>query len=440
MVDRNARALPGPLKRSLRHEEWAERKPWLVPLLYVALAAALGLRGPELGSRLLGPLVSPIGSGGAIALLSAIASGMMAFTGIVFSLVFVALQFGSSSYSPRLLRVLPARRLLWHAMGVFAGTFLYALLAIRAADLAGREGINAVAVWVGLTWLVASIVLLAFLVPAVQGLSIARVLPLLGRRGAEAVGRVYPRPFDPRRPPRLVLEPGRARRLVRNEGRPGYLAAIDEVGLVEAAREAGGALLIQHAIGDYLAHGEPLALAVGGRPEIAASRAGRCLLVASDRLIETDPAYALRLLVDAAIRALSPAINDPTTAVMVLDQIEPLLRSLGAADLEVGRVCDAEGTLRLVYPTSSWEDLLLLGLAEIQQYGRDSIAVERRLGALLESLGPWLPEPRRGALRRFAARRRERIREAFGGSGSAAEAEQADRQGLGHGERRADSP
>jgi uncharacterized membrane protein len=142
--------------------------------------------------------------------------------------------------------------------------------------------------------------------------------------------------------------------------------------------------------------------------------------------------HALRLLVDIAIRALSPAINDPTTAVRALDRIEAILRRLGSSDLDIGRVRDASGALRLVYPAATWEDYLALGVTEIQLYGAGAVQIERRLAALFRLLRDAVPPARRAAVDAVARERAERIRESFPAGPLRDAAEGPDRQGIGH--------
>jgi uncharacterized membrane protein len=106
----------------------------------------------------------------------------------------------------------------------------------------------------------------------------------------------------------------------------------------------------------------------------------------TERTFEQDPKYPIRLLVDIAIKALSPAINDPTTAVQAIDQIEDLLRRLGRHDLDAGFAKDDNGVLRLIVPMPTWEDYLTLAFDEIRQYGATSVQVMRRLRAALIGL------------------------------------------------------
>ena len=94
--------------------------------------------------------------------------------------------------------------------------------------------------------------------------------------------------------------------------------------------------------------------------------------------MEQDPAFAFRIIVDIASKGLSPAINDPTTAVLALDQIHHLLRNVGQRWLDDDRVRDSQGRLRLIYRTPGWEDFVHLAVTEIRHYGGTSIQIARR--------------------------------------------------------------
>jgi uncharacterized membrane protein len=121
-------------------------------------------------------------------------------------------------------------------------------------------------------------------------------------------------------------------------------------------------------------------------------------VLGDERTIDDDPAFALRTLVDVGIKALSPAVNDPTTAVQSLDRIEDLLRYAAAKHLSIGIVTDRHGAVRLVYPTPIWDDLVELGLDDIRAFGAGQYQVARRLRALLDTLLTELPEKRRPPL------------------------------------------
>ena len=124
-----------------------------------------------------------------------------------------------------------------------------------------------------------------------------------------------------------------------------------------------------------------------------------------ERTIEQDTAFALRILVDIAIRALSPAVNDPTTAVQVLGAVEDLLLRIGESDLTArGTLRDGGGDVRVLIATRGWDDLLALALTEIRDYGSTSTQVTRRLRALLEDLAVRVrPEHRAAVAEQLAA-------------------------------------
>jgi uncharacterized membrane protein len=150
-----------------------------------------------------------------------------------------------------------------------------------------------------------------------------------------------------------------------------------------------------------------------------------------ERTFEQDPKYAIRLLVDIAIKALSPAINDPTTAVQALDQIEDLLLRLGRRQLQVGTARDADGAPRLVIPGPTWEDFLMLAFDEIRFCGATSVQIMRRMRALISDLISALPKERHPALRHYQKRLDSTIARSFEDAEEQLEASIEDRQGLG---------
>jgi uncharacterized membrane protein len=158
----------------------------------------------------------------------------------------------------------------------------------------------------------------------------------------------------------------------------------------------------------------------------------RTVRLANSRTFEQDPKYAIRLLVDIAIKALSPAINDPTTAVQALDQIEDLLRRLGRRELDAGRAFDTNGVLRLIFPVPTWQDYLALAFDEIRQFGGMSVQVMRRLRAVLVGLADTVTvEERRAEVTRYLDHLSLDIGRSDFDDLDQAAALQEDRQGLG---------
>ena len=162
------------------------------------------------------------------------------------------------------------------------------------------------------------------------------------------------------------------------------------------ARQHACLVVFRHSVGDFVPVGAAILEVHGATlPTAAGEHLSTMLALGAERTIEQDPAFAIRVMVDIAIRALSPAVNDPTTAVQVLDHLGETLRLVGATDAAVRGCRPGTLTSGVIMPVRTWPDFLALGITEIREYGATSIQVMRRLRALLEELGELvLPENR----------------------------------------------
>jgi uncharacterized membrane protein len=399
----------------------------------VLLALALGYSVPHVRDRWLPDLGTDLGRDQLIAFLSSVATGMMAFTGVVLSILLVLPQFGTSAYTPRIVGSWVKNRRITNATGIFSGTFVYALMALRGVGVVEGSRSCALTMYVAFVWLMASLWMLARLASIFTELNHANVLRMLRQQGADAIERAYATPLSSGGADATTATaeaPGEgAAQVIVHDGPPLYVVRIDAPRLVSLAQELGVVLRLPFAQGDSLTGGAALALVYGRA--VPAKRLLASIELGPERDIGADPKYALRLLVDVGVRALSASVNDPTTAVQALDQIEALLTQLGNLELDVGHVRDARGELRLVYDTTSWEEYLELALAEIQHYGAASVQVERRLAALLAFLRDHVPAPRRAAVDLLAQQHVEAVAEALHGPSRTIGA-RGDRQGLGH--------
>jgi uncharacterized membrane protein len=147
--------------------------------------------------------------------------------------------------------------------------------------------------------------------------------------------------------------------------------------------------------------------------------------------MEQDPLFAFRILVDIAIKALSPAINDPTTGVLGVDQLQRLLRRAGRRDLRTDHVLGRNGKVRLILRTPNWEDFVHLTFTEIRFYGASNIQIARRLRASILDLMNALPTERHPALRRELKLLDEILEKSYSFPEDLALARIADSQGLG---------
>jgi uncharacterized membrane protein len=176
--------------------------------------------------------------------------------------------------------------------------------------------------------------------------------------------------------------------------------AFDAKGLASMAEKANCLIELVPQVGDFVAAEDPLFRVFQNGTKLSVDKVRRCVAVGQERTHEQDPALAFRIIVDIASKGLSPAINDPTTAVLAIDQLHHLLRKVGGRHLDEGVIRDNEGWVRLVYRTPDWEDFVHLAVTEIRQFGGPCIQIARRLRAMLENLIETLPEERRAPLRR----------------------------------------
>jgi len=417
----------------IRYRHYASHlSSWGIPASYALAAIAAGLTFPRIESHVLPGLVSALSVSSATAIYSSIASGMMALTGIVFSLAFVMVQFSATAYSPRLVLWIARDPVMSHALGIFTATFLYAVAALAGVDRSGSGKVPFVSLWLVVVLLTASVAMFIALIQRISLLQINRMLIFTGDQGRRVIATTYPS----MKPAVAVTGSDDFRaspctQTLIHHGSPRSIQAIVMPTLMNLAEESGGVIEMTAAVGDTVVESMPLLRVFGARLPMDERKLRNGIEVGEERTFEQDPKYAIRLLVDIAIKALSPAINDPTTTVQALDQIEDLLLRLGERHLEIGKYRNSEGKLRLVVPFPAWEDIVRLALDEICFCGANSVQVMRRLNALIGDLIPHLPEDRCTVLRYWQGRLKATISRSFTDDEERSEASKEDRQGLG---------
>ncbi len=226
------------------------------------------------------------------------------------------------------------------------------------------------------------------------------ILWRVGEKGLSVIESVYPRPISaadapPARRPHL----GAPDRTVTHRGTSAIVLAVNLDALLAEARRVDGVIEVEPRVGDFVAGGEPVFRLHGGGSAFDERRLRGSIAFGPERTIEQDSTFAFRVIVDIAIRALSKAINDPTTAVLAIDQLHRLLRNVGRRHLHDEQIVDAAGRLRVVFPTPNWDDFVQLACREIRLYGAENFQIARRLRAMLDNLMKTLPESRCPALR-----------------------------------------
>jgi uncharacterized membrane protein len=410
---------------------------WLIPMAYTIASLAAGLVLPRLEQAYLSEFTHAMSVSSALAFFATVSSGMMALTGIVFAIAFVVVQFGTLAYSPRLVVMFASSRMQFHALGIFSATFAYSLVALAWTDRGGSGTVPLFSTVLVILLLVASMLAFARLIESINGLQIHNVLRVIGGRGRSVIHAMFPDIIaggNGGQPDGTTVSSDLAppTQTLTYSGEPRVIAKFDISALVSLAEKAGAVVVLECAVGDTLLEHAVLLRVHGTALPLARPALMHTIHLSSIRTFEQDPKYAVRLLVDIAIRALSPAVNDPTTAVQALDQIEDLLRRLGRCELDAGRAYDANGVLRVIVPMPTWGDFLVLSFDEIRHYGASSVQVVRRLRSALIGLSESVAtEERRDAVLGYLAHLDIGIGRSGFDDRDRITALQEDRQGLG---------
>lgn len=401
---------------------------WVLPVLgmIAALVSARTLSWVEAGLS----WKSDLEPSAAQVVLGTLAASMFTFIVFVCSALLLAVQLASSQLSPRIIGVVFRAPVIKASLTLFVFAFtlsLAALLRIRASAPPLAAPLAAYSCLVSLG------VFLYLIDHVGRALRPSGALRAVAQLGREAIHSVYP--MRAAEAPQTaagshdVLSKGPACTITNL--RDGVFLAFDAQGLVLLAQRADCVVRILPQVGDFVAAGEPLFEVFGNNTRVSTGALRQSAALGTERTLEQDPAYAFRIMVDVASKALSPAINDPTTAVLAIDQIHHLLRLVCCRHLEEGRVRDGSGRLRLVYRTPDWEDYLHLAVTEIRQFGRESIQVVRRLRAMLEDLVRIAPEERAASLRQELSLLCKALERFFPDPEDRALADISDAQGVG---------
>jgi uncharacterized membrane protein len=385
--------------RRAHFREWQRESLWLWPTVAGVVAwfaARLLVDYPPVfvaHDRLLSTNIDD-----ARAVLGTIATSILTLSAVVFAVALVALQMVSSQYSPRVLSNFVRKTVTRLALSTFIATFVFALVVLVGLGTS-RKGpavvpVGAIAVTYLLV-LVCVIVFVAFVHSTVRSMRVTYVIEDLSRGVAQSLEAAWTTRGGG---PDQTIPDLKCRGVVlRFDHRDRVLAGLDIPRLVRLAAAHDCVLVLQVAVGTYVIRGTPIIEVHGPSPpdlhQILA-----CMDLTAVRMVYQDPGYGIRMLVDVAIRALSPAVNDPTTAVQALDRLAGLLSSVAAHPDPTGADLDEGGQLRVVRPVLTWSRLVDLALTEIQYYGASSPQVSRRLMSVYEDLESRVGPERRDGL------------------------------------------
>lgn len=387
---------------------------WPLPALGLVLGAGLGLGLPAL-EGLAGGAEGVFAFGGEPAaardLLVAIATLTVSIIGLAFSVTLVALTLASQQLSPRVLRTFRADRLNQSTLAAFVGVAVYALLVLRSVRAGADSYVPGASTTLALAGTVAALGLfVAFvnnIVLSLQPATIIRRIAKDGRTALEATAAGEPVP-EPPAPARGA--PVRA-------DRAGYVQGVDAGAAVAALAAADRSARLCPRTGDFVASGDVLAVLEGDAApdEALAGRLRAAVTLGQERSLEQDAAFPIRQLADIALKALSPSLNDPTTAENALGSMGELLVRAAGRPLGPRAVRDGAGRVRLHVPGQELGALVRLGFDQVRGQVRDDPALAVTVLEMLARVRRAAPADGE------AARQAALVVERFGGSGAVAD-------------------
>jgi uncharacterized membrane protein len=368
---------------------------WIIPFVAIPLELMAVRLVHYLDDRLKWPLLG-LGSSGAAAMLEAIVSANLAFLVFTFGSLLVAIQVASAQLTPRIIATtLLSDRTIKYCVGVFIFTLLFAVGAQNRMEGEVRQLVVFVAALFGIICFAAFFFLIDHASRLLRPVS---VLSQVASAGLEVIDSVFPeksKGSECASGHRDML--GEPDAVISHRDKSGIVLSVDAPAVLAEAHRANVVIEFGPQVGDFLATDESLFL-IYGQGVVDERILSNAVVFGSERTMEQDPTFAFRIVVDIALRALSPAINDPTTAVLAIDQLHRLLRAAGKRHLRTDELFDADGRLRAIVRTPNWEDIVHLSFREIRRCGCDNLQVARRLRSMIENLLKSLPAHRLPAI------------------------------------------
>lgn len=412
------------IKSYVRSSLWIA--PFVALVLYFITIRILDL----IESRMVSEFLWPWGSAGAQTILATIVTLSLSFMVFTFGSLLVAIQVASGQLTPRIIATALLRD---NVIRTTVGLFIFTLL--FAVGILGRLEAKTPYLEVGIAGILGFFSIAAFLYLIDHSARLLRpvsIIRRIGDQGHDVIEEVYPEPFDGKdiheAALRTLKTPDRS---IIHRGRSGMILAVNLKALMNEAKKSDIVIELIHRVGNYVGSGEPLFHLYGNAAKIDENRLIENVAFGPERTIEQDSTFAFRIIVDIGTKALSKAINDPTTAVLSLNELQDLLRKVGTRRLHGDEVVDESGQLRLILQTPDWDDFVQLAIREIRSYGAGNFQVARRLRFMIESLVRILPEERHPALVAELTLLDAAIRDLYPLPGDLALASVPDPQGMG---------
>ena len=370
---------------------------WVLPTISVLVFLAAGALLSRVSISDDSPLAFQGSADDARNVLIVVSTAMITVTGLVFALTIVALQIASGQYSPRLLRNFMRDRGTQVVLSVFVGAFAYSTAGLWTVGVqrAGAQAfVPRLAVSGSLALALASVgVLIYFIHHLARSIQIDAIMSQIQRETLQVIDDVYPQAASDLEPEDRCPDPP-AQATVLPAATSGYLQAIQPALLVDIATRHDLVVRLARRVGDHVVAGTPIAWAWHRSPDqpppppaLLGAAAAHAVHIGFERTMVQDVLFGLRRLVDIANRALSPAINDPYTAIQAVHHLSVLLCALAGRRLGDWLCHDRQGTLRVAIPLPDFAEYLVRSTAQIRRFGAAEPALTRSLIQLLRDVG-----------------------------------------------------
>jgi uncharacterized membrane protein len=387
---------------------------WFMPSLIVVVSIALAIALIEAdvagNDRWLAQWPRLFGAGpeGARGMMSTIAGSMMSVVGVTFSMILVVLALASSQYTSRILRNFMRSRITQVVLGVFAGIFTYCLIVLRSIRGGGESAfVPSLSVFFGFVLALGGVGTLMFFIHHIaSSIQASSIIATVAQETTASIERLFPEKLgqgpdedDDDQTPCALSEwnwrvvPAR---------QSGYIQSVNNAALLRLARDRKTIVRMEHGIGEFVVRNTMLAsLALEDPPDQEAIAAVQAAFsISRHRTVDQDAAFGVRQIVDVALKALSPGINDTTTAMMCVDYLTTILARIAPRQIPSSRQYE-DGELRMIAKGPSFESLLAESFDQIRSYAKGDVAmISHMLGALQTLAGLTSSPHRRQSLRR----------------------------------------
>lgn len=346
------------------------------------------------------PLMFGASASSSRSMLSAIAGSMITVAGVTFSITIVAVTQASSQYTPRILRNFMRDRANQLVLGAFVGIFAYCLVVLRTIrGVDERAFVPSIAVLGGVVLAIVGIAVLIFFVHHIAStLQASGIIERVTRETVAEVDRLFPREIgsdaaaDPFIAPPPV--PGGARWRPVRALSTGYVQGVDIDRLVRLAVKHRCTVRMERGVGDFVIEGTPIASVAAARDDTAVASAGdedtdcevsNAFALSSYRAVEQDPAFGVRQIVDIALKALSPGVNDTTTASTCVDYLGAILVRIANRHIELTSQ-GGGGAPHVLMRGPTFDGLLRAALDEVRQNASGNVSVLARVLGTIETV------------------------------------------------------